>query len=108
MQERIVERFRIMVVEQNKIVAASQIVKGFEYQRVSLPRDDGGDIQLFHRAPPCRIMFRIGEIVILMKIICQAARVCYDLHHNLDSLNINHYCIHGERAEGHKKIRIYL
>jgi len=30
---------------------------------------------------------------------------CYDLHHNLDSPNINHSCIHGEGAGGHKKVR---
>jgi len=62
MQERIVERFRIVVVKQNKVVAASQIVKGLEYQRVSLPGYDCCDIQLFHCAPPSRIMFRMGKV----------------------------------------------
>jgi hypothetical protein len=67
MQKLIVERFRIMVVDQNKGIAACQIVKGLEYQRVSFPGDDGRDIQLFHRAPPCTVMFTGERIEILAK-----------------------------------------
>jgi hypothetical protein len=48
----------------------------------------------------------MGKFVILIKkIILQTTRVCYDLHHNPDSMNTNHHCIRGEQAEGRKKIR---
>jgi hypothetical protein len=106
MQERIVERFRIMVVDQNEVIAAFQIVKGLKYQRVPILGDDGCDIQLFHMVPPCRVMILMGKFVISIKIILQTARVCYDLHHNLDSKNTNHHCIHGGQDEGRKKIQV--
>jgi len=54
-QERVVERFGIMVVHENERLALVQPVKGLEDERMPVPGDDRGYIQCLHGSPPCGV-----------------------------------------------------